>query len=218
MDPVLMLGWPRLGLPAFGLNGTAYATIVSQLLTVAALVAHLRRQRNLVAPSLRLGDFDARTAAKTAWIALPIAVQYAMISLGLVVVTGIVNGFGELAAAAFGCATTIDNLAFMPAMAFNQAVSAMAGQNFGANRPDRAKQVFWWGCLLSGGITLMASALAVTLPASLIGIFMKEPAVISLGVPYLRVVGAAIYASRSCSSATGSSAGPDTRWCRRSCR
>ncbi len=59
LDPVLMLGWPRLGLPAFGLNGTAYATIVSQLLTVAALVAHLRRQRNLVAPSLRLGDFDA---------------------------------------------------------------------------------------------------------------------------------------------------------------
>jgi putative MATE family efflux protein len=190
LDPVLMFGWPRqLGVPAFGLNGTAYATIISQIVTLWALVAYLRRRGNLVAPSLRLRDFDWPTSVKTVTIGLPVAVQYGLISVGMVVVTGIVTSFGETSMAAFGIASRVDGLAFMPAMAFNMAISAMAGQNIGANRPDRVRQAFWWGCILSGGITILASIVAVVLPRSLLRIFIHEQAVIDLGVPYLRIVG-----------------------------
>jgi putative MATE family efflux protein len=193
LDPVLMFGhWGKrdLHLPAFGLNGTAYATIIAQGLALWALVVYLRRRRNLVAPSFRLRDFDGPAAWKTLQIGLPVALQSGLVSISMAFVMGIVNSFGEIAIAAFFSASRVDLLAFMPAFSFNGAVSALAGQNLGANRPDRVRKIFWWGCLLSGGITVVASALAVCLPEPLLRIFSDKPPVISLGVSYLRIVGA----------------------------
>ena len=122
-------------------------------------------------------------------IGVPSAVQQSLISVGMVFVTGIVNGFGDNATAAFGAASRVDQLAFMPAMTFSMAISTLAGQNIGANRHDRIRQIFLWGCLLSGGITLMASVLAVSLPRVLLRIFTPDAAVIDLGADYLRIVG-----------------------------
>jgi putative MATE family efflux protein len=189
LDPVLMFGW--MGIPALGLNGTAYATIIAQILTLWVLVVYLRRRGNLAAPSFRIRDFDKAVAFKTLTIGLPASLQYSFIGLSMGFVTGIVNSFGDVnALAAFTAAGRVDNLAFMPALAFNGAVSALTGQNLGANRPDRVRKIFWWGCLLSGGVTVVTSTLVVFLAAFLLRIFTKDESVIGLGVPYLRTVGA----------------------------
>ena len=188
LDPVLMFGW--LGLPALGLNGTAWATVIAQAIALWALVAMLRRRNNPVAPALGRKSFDWRTMWTTIRIGIPAAVQQSLISVGMVFVTGIVNGFGENATAAFGAASRVDQLAFMPALTFSMAISTLAGQNIGANRHHRVREVFLWGCLLSGGITLTASLLVVSLPRVMLRIFTDDAAVIALGADYLRIVGA----------------------------
>jgi Na+-driven multidrug efflux pump len=126
----------------------------------------------------------------TVRIGIPSAVQQSLTSVSMVFVIGIVNGFGENATAAFGAASRVDQLAFMPALTFSMAVSTLAGQNIGANRPHRIREIFLWGCLLSGGITLGASLLAVSLPRVLMRIFTGDPLLIDLGADYLRIVGA----------------------------
>lgn len=187
LDPVLMFGW--LGLPVLGLNGTAWATVIAQAIGLWALVARLRRRGNPVAPALGRRGFDWGTTWTTIRIGLPSAVQQSLISVGMVFVTGIVNGFGRDATAAFGAASRVDQLAFMPALTFSLAVSTLAGQNIGAERHHRVRQVFLWGCLLSGGITLAASLLAVSLPRAMLSIFTSDAGVIDLGAGYLRIVG-----------------------------
>ena len=107
----------------------------------------------------------------------------------MVFVIGIVNEFGEDVTAAFGAASRVDQLAFMPALTFSMAISTLAGQNIGANRHHRVREIFLWGCLLSGGVTLAASLLAVLLPGVMLRIFTSDPALISLGTDYLRIVG-----------------------------
>ena len=188
LDPVLMFGW--LGMPALGLNGTAYATVISQGLALCSLVAWLRRRGNPVAPSLARRGFDWPTAWNTIRIGIPSAVQQSLISVSMVFVTGIVNGFGENATAAFGAASRVDQLAFMPALTLSMAISTLAGQNIGAGRHQRVREILVWGCVLSGGITLACSVLAVSLPRLLLRIFVNDPAVIGLGADYLRIVGA----------------------------
>jgi putative MATE family efflux protein len=187
LDPVLMFGW--LGLPVLGLNGTAWATLISQGLAIVALVAWLRRRKNPVAPELDWRCFDWATAWTTIRIGMPTAVQHALISVGMAFVTGIINGFGKLATAAFGAASCIDGIAFLPALTFSMAISTLAGQNIGAGRHDRIRQIVLWGCLLSGGITLTASALVVSIPRLLLSIFTNDAAVIDIGAGYLRIVG-----------------------------
>jgi putative MATE family efflux protein len=188
LDPVLMFGW--LGLPALGLDGTAWATLIAQGLGLVALVSMLRKRNNLVAPRIGLKDFDWPTTWTTIRIGIPAALQQALISVGMVFVTGIVNGFGENATAAFGAAIRLDQLAFMPALTLSMAVSTLAGQNIGAGRYDRVGRIFLWGCLLSGGFTVVASALVVTAPRVLLRIFTPDAAVIDMGADYLRIVGA----------------------------
>ncbi|MFL5343190.1 MAG: MATE family efflux transporter [Hyalangium sp.] len=187
LDPLLMFGW--LGFPKLGLNGTAWATLFSQIAVLVALIAFLRRQKLPVAPAWpRLSHLGPMTW-KTLRIGLPSAVQQSLVSIGMVLVTGIVNGFGEVATAAFGAASRIDQIAFMPAMTFGMAVSTLAGQNLGAGHHHRVREVFSWGCLFSGGVTLIISAVAVTFPAALLRIFVSDEAVIELGVSYLHIVG-----------------------------
>ncbi len=187
LDPILMFGW--LGAPKLGLNGTAWATIIAHTIALAALVARLRRSDNLVAPRLAFKDFDWSVAWTTIRIGAPSAAQQSLISVSMLFITGIVNSFGEDATAAFGAASRVDQLAFMPAMTFSLAIATLAGQNIGANRHDRIKEILKWGCILSGGVTLVASLLAVCLPRVLLRIFTSEPAVIDIGDDYLRIVG-----------------------------
>ena len=188
LDPVLMFGW--LGLPALGLNGTAWASVIAQALALWALAATLRKRVNPVAPRLERRGFDWATTWTTIRIGFPAAVQQSLISVGMVFVISIVNSFGKSATAAFGLASRVDQLAFMPAMTFSLAISTLAGQNIGANRHHRIREIFLWGCLLSGGITLGASLLAVSLPRVLLRAFTGEAALIDLGANYLRIVGA----------------------------
>jgi len=187
LDPILMFGW--LGAPALGLNGTAWATIIAQVLGLAALVIWLRQRESLVAPSLNWRRFDWATTWTTVRIGIPSAIQQSLVSVSMVFVIGIVNGFGEDATAAFGAASRVDQLAFMPAMTIGMATATLAGQNIGAGHHHRIREILLWGCLLSGAITLAASLLAVTLPRALIRIFTDDPAVIDLGAGYLRIVG-----------------------------
>jgi len=187
LDPLLIFG--LLGFPKLGLNGTAWATVVSQILALALLIAYLRAKKAPVAPSWpRLNHLGPMTW-KTLKIGLPAAVQQSLVSIGMVLVTGIVNGFGEVSTAAFGAGSRIDQIAFMPAMTMGMAVSTLAGQNLGAGHYDRVREVFRWGCLFSGGITLVISAVAVTFPRALLRIFISDPAVIEPGVAYLHIVG-----------------------------
>jgi putative MATE family efflux protein len=188
LDPLLIFG--HLGLPRLGLNGTAWATIVSQVLVLIALVAWLHRQKSPVAPGWphirHLGPETWRTFR----IGIPASIQQSLVSLGMVLVTGIVNGFGEISTAAFGAASRIDQIAFMPAINFGMAISTLAGQNLGAGHVGRVRQIFGWGCAFSGAITLVISAVAVLFPEALLKVFIRDPVVVGLGTSYLHIVGA----------------------------
>jgi putative MATE family efflux protein len=188
LDPVLIFGW--LGMPRLGLNGTAWATLFSQVLVLVALIVYLRVKKTPVAPAFPRLSHLGPTTWKILRIGLPSAVQQSMVSIGMVLVTGIVNGFGEVSTAALGAVSRIDQIAFMPAMTFGMAISTLTGQNLGAGHHHRVKEIFWWGCLLSGGVTLLISGAAVAFSEGLLHIFVKDTAVIDLGVAYLHIVGA----------------------------
>jgi len=186
-DPLLMFGW--LGFPRLGLNGTAWASMGTQLAAVAALIAYMQWRKSPVTPSWGHLRVDWATTWTTIRIGVPAAAQQSLVSLGMLFVIGLVNSYGETATAAFGAASRIDQLAFMPAMTFSMAISTLAGQNIGAGKMHRIREIFGWGVVLSGGFTIVASLLALLIPHFIIQLFAREPAVINMGVNYLRIVG-----------------------------
>ena len=184
-DPILMFGW--LGFPRFGLNGTAIASVTMQGLGMTAIFIYLYKKDHIVAPDWLHLSVDWPTLWMIVKIGLPSVIQQSLVSLGMVVVIGLVNSYGENATAAYGAGMRIDQIAFLPAMTFNAAVSTVVGQNIGAGQIHRVKDVFKWAMIICCGITLFGSFLSLVEPRLLLKMFLKDPSVISVGIGYLQI-------------------------------
>jgi len=186
LDPLLMFGW--LGFPKLGLNGTAVATVIANYGAAIAILVYLHRKRHVIAPDWR----GLRADWETSWLMLKIGVpsmaQNALLSWGLMVITGFVNTFGETATAAFGGAMRIDNFAFLPALTTGMAVATLAGQNIGARQLERVKEECKWGVVLGGGTTMLAGLIMAAAPGFWMSLVSSDPRVIALGITYLRIV------------------------------
>lgn len=144
LDPVLIFGWA--GLPALGLIGTAWATIIAQAIGVTGLLIFVMRKRQLVNPNWRRLRIDSSTALLLLGIGLPSAIQQSVVSVSLFGLTRYVAAFGADTIAAFGAGLRIDGVAFLPALTMGMAVATLAGQSLGARQFDRVRDVFRWAC------------------------------------------------------------------------
>jgi len=186
LDPVLIFG--LLGAPRLGLNGTAWATLISQGIAVVALLIYAAAARPLVNPNWRRPRLDVSTAGLLVFIGIPTMVQQSVVSVSMLFIVRYVSAFGSTADAAFGAALRIDGVAFLPALTLGMAASTLAGQNIGACKLERVGEVFRWGGLLSGGISLAIMTMAMGMPWLLLRAFTTDPEVIAIGTHYLRVV------------------------------
>ncbi len=67
------------------------------------------------------------------------------------------------------------------------ATAAVAGQNLGANRPDRTVKAARVAAAIGLGVAVFIGAAFVTIPRMLLGVFgMEDPVVVELGVQLLR--------------------------------
>jgi len=115
-------------------------------------------------------------------------VQQSVVSVSMLVIVSLVSKFGSLTDAAFGAALRIDSIAFLPAMTMGIAVATLAGQNIGARKLERVREVFWWGVLLSGSISLVIAASAISFPGFFLRLFVNDPRVVVVGTGYLHIV------------------------------
>jgi putative MATE family efflux protein len=187
LDPFLIIGifpFPRLGL-----NGAALASVISQAISLSIALTYLNRKSHLVAINFRRLRFDRHITWLIARIGFPSTVEQSLISVGAAFVTKYVNFFGPAAIAAFGAGSRIDMVAMMPAIAIGMAATALTGQNLGAGKPERVKEVFKWAVLLGTMISGVVAVFAFTFPRLILSMFTHSEPVLAIGVQYLRTVG-----------------------------
>ena len=175
-NPLLIFGIGPF--PELGVAGAAWATFCSQALSLAALLLYLRNKRHM----LWLGRKDAALlkidpAILKALVVkgVPMGLQMIVISLAMIMMISMVNGYGVATASAYGAALQLWTYVQMPAMAIGAACSSMAAQNVGARRWDRvdatARTGVLFNFLLTGAliapiILFDRSTLALFLPAA----------------------------------------------------
>ncbi|PPU78179.1 MATE family efflux transporter [Xanthomonas cucurbitae] len=132
-NPLLLFGIGPF--PALGIAGAAWATLIAQVAALAGLLVSLRRKRHILWLGRRdLHLFRIDTAILRALIVkgVPMGLQMVLISLAMIAMLTLVNGFGTDTAAAYGAALQLWTYVQMPAMALGAACSTMAAQNVGA--------------------------------------------------------------------------------------
>lgn len=139
LDPVLIFG---LGfIPPLGIKGAALATVFSR--AVASILGLYILFKGRYALTIRFRelkpDFDILFKIfKVGW---PVTLEHAIRSLGFMVITAIIAGFGTVYTAAYGIGIRIFSFIIMPSLAIGMGVAAGVGQNLGAGLVERAKRI-----------------------------------------------------------------------------
>lgn len=160
---VLNIGLDVLFVAAFnmGVAGVAWATFIAQgLAAVAANILLVRRVRRIEG---KARIFDFAILKKILIVSIPSVCQQSFVSVGNLLLQGVINQFGSDVVAGYSAAFKVSVLAVSSFTTMSNALSSYTGQNLGAGKTDRIKKgfadmVLVNACLAAVFITLYAAA------------------------------------------------------------
>ena len=170
-----------------GINGVAWATLISQTSAAIFVVYRLTRLDDDCALRFRDIRFHKEILKKVLCIGIPAGTQSLLITLSNVMAQYQINSLGVDEIAAFTAYFKVELVLYLPIVAFGQAIMTFSGQNAGAgdfNRVRKGTRV----CLAMGIVlTAGSSVLALAFGPQLFRAFIKEPEVIELGLQIIGV-------------------------------
>lgn len=131
----ILLDWISVATFHMGIAGVAWATLVAQ--GISALLLFVALLRLLKSFDGKCIIFDKSKLLPMTKIALPSILQQSTVSIGMMLVQSVVNGFGSEALAGFSAAMRIESICIVPMTGIGNAVSTYTAQNIGANKKKR---------------------------------------------------------------------------------
>ena len=187
LDPLLIFG--GFGIPAFGVRGAAYATIISQILLVAAGIVLLHQRDMMVKFRFRNLVFRLHSVRQVLAIGFPAALTNVLGPAGLAALNSLVAlAFLEAGVVGLSIGFRIEFFSFLPAIGFGVAAMAMIGQNIGGGRPDRARASYHTALLFAFGIGTAVGLIALLARGAIVGVFTDDPEVTHNTRTYLAMI------------------------------
>lgn len=172
-----------------GVFGAAIALVISQAVSCVAClfwiikkfpILHLKRcdwilNKNFIKYHLKVG--------------LPMAAQFSVIGLGILIIQSVCNTFGTEVIGAFTYALRIEQLAIMPMASLGIALAAYSAQNFGARKFSRIRDGVNKTSLVSLGVSIFFAILMHSFGWNIIKIFAGDIGtnIISIAKSYLAI-------------------------------
>jgi putative MATE family efflux protein len=171
-----------------GVLGVALATVIAQ--AVSVVFAFFRMGQVSEHLTFKLSDMriDGRLAMRSVKLGLPTGVQQALMSLGMMVVQGLINSFGTAVTASFNATMRVDMMVMMPMMTIGMAITTFTGQNVGAGRLDRVKEGVRTGLIMCVGIGVILSAGLLFFGKYIMMLFTSDQDVLTKGTQILQVL------------------------------
>ncbi|MBQ4370542.1 MAG: MATE family efflux transporter, partial [Oscillospiraceae bacterium] len=175
-----------IGALRMGPSGAALGTVLSQTVSVILSVLIIRRRKTGL--RLRREYFRPRKdiLGELIKVGLPIAVQDGLIQIAFLIITVIANHRGLNDAAAVGIVEKIISFLFLVPSTMLSSVSAMAAQNIGAERHDRAGKTLLYAVVISVAFGLISVLVMQFAAESFVGLFSGDGTVVRMGGQYMR--------------------------------
>ena len=134
LDPWFMFG--GFGVPAMGVKGIAFATILVQVFGFIFLGRRARKTGLLFRSEGAHWTPDRRVLRAILGQGIPASLNMMTVAVGVFIITYFLSKFGQSVVAAYGVATRIEQIVLLPALGLNIAVLTLVAQNSGAGRFD----------------------------------------------------------------------------------
>lgn len=162
----------KFGLPALGLRGAAYGTLLGSFCGLLVLLAtYLGRDNRHEYDVLRALRFDRAVMAKLLRYGSPAGVELFLNLLAFTSMIMIFHGHGLVTAAAVTIVFNWDLVSFVPLLGIQIGVVSLVGRYMGAGRTDIAERATRSGLKMACSYSLVILILFVSLPGALVAVF-----------------------------------------------
>lgn len=157
LDPILIYGW--LGLPAYGVRGAAYATVIGQIVSlILAAVFHFKKNTEIkngfafMKPSLQI-------IKEIYAIGLPAIIAQALMSVMTYGLNRILVRIDEAVVTAYGLFYKIQQFILFAAFGLRDAITPVVSYNYGKRDRERINSGIKYGLCYTVGIMLLGTLL-----------------------------------------------------------
>lgn len=175
-----------------GVAGAAAATVFAQgLSAVISFCLLLRTLKHYDKQEEEKALFDVQMLGNMVKVAIPSMVQQSIVSIGMLLVQSVVNGFGSSVLAGYTAGMRIESICVVPMIASGNAVSTFTAQNLGAGQIERVKKGYLAAVKMVAAFAVIICLALTLFHESIIRSFLEagsEAAAFETGNSYLTFI------------------------------
>ena len=169
-----------------GIEGVAWATVLSQFISALLILALLTRSDDIYRLSWHDLSIDRAILGSIFAIGLPAGIQSVITAFSNVFVQSYINFFGSSCMAGWSCYNKLDQFVMLPMQSMSMAATTFVSQNIGAGREERANRGTVITVSMAVSVTAVIVALLCLFAAPAVGLFSPDESVIAYGVLFIR--------------------------------
>ena len=173
-----------------GVAGVAWATFICQGVSCILALVFVFRRFTKIQTEEKPKIFSRRLLVKITVIAVPSILQQSFVSVGNIIIQGIINSFGSAVMAGYSASIKLNNLVKTSLSTIGNGISNFTAQNFGAGKTGRIKEGWRAGVGLVWLISIPFSLIYFFAGKYLVYIFLNNPngTAMQVGVEILRII------------------------------
>mgnify|MGYP001218201733 CR=1 FL=1 len=185
LNPIFIFG--LFFIPAFGIAGLAISTVLIQLAACIYLYFKVNKTELKIIPKISNFYIRRNFLLNIFNQSMPITLALFLVATGSYILLSFIHIFGDQAVAGYGAAIRFEHLFSLPVIGLNTAVISIAGQNFGARRYDRVREVYFKSIFIGVVIMCVSGIIIYVFSEPIIRIFSDNQEVIKYGSSYLKI-------------------------------
>ena len=187
LDPILINGW--FGLPAMGIAGAAYATVIGQIVSAAVGVYLQHRKNKEIILKAENVKPDIKIISEILKIGFPSILMNSIGSFMTASFNKIIMSLSQYAVNVFGIYFKLQSFVFMPVFGFNNGMISIVSYNYGARKKKRVIRTIKLGLVYAVSMMLLGFVLFQIFPRAFLSMFnLSEEAINTVGIPALRTI------------------------------
>lgn len=187
LSGALTLGWGPL--PALGVRGPAVALVSAFAVAAIAMAIAVARNRHGATFARATLGFQRALFVDIAKVGAVACGNALLTILTIVIVTGIVAGYGTAALAGYGLGSRLELILIPIAFGVGGAMTASVGANFGARQYARARRIAWTGGTFVFAVTGALGLAVAAWPGLWLDWLTADAAARAYGAAYLHIAG-----------------------------
>ncbi len=170
-----------------GVAGAGIATVIAQFIAGACCLVFAFSKNPYFKFDKESLKIDLPVMWSTVRLGVPLSLQFSLIAISTMALQRVVNGFGEVAVAAFTTSSRIEQLIHQPYQSLSAALSTFVGQNYGARKHRRSIEGYRKSMGIMALFTVVMVIAMQVLGRPITAMFVSDEAVIDMGAKALQI-------------------------------